>query len=73
VPQVKASQLRDHTLAELQQRLAERQRELLQLRAQQAMAQLDNPHRLGLVRREIARILTVLNQKLRKIEGENQA
>jgi len=73
MPQVKASELREHTVLELQQRLAERQRELLQLRAQQAMGQLDNPHRLRLVRKEIARLLTVLGQKRRRAEGESKA
>ncbi len=73
MPQVKASELRDQHIGELEHRLEERERELLQLRAQQATGQLDNPHRLRLVRKEIARIITVLEQKRRQAEGESKA
>jgi len=73
LPQVKAEQLREQGVGELTQRLAERRRELLQLRAQQAMGQLDNPHRLRLVRREIARIMTVLREKAKENEGAKRA
>jgi large subunit ribosomal protein L29 len=47
---------------ELEQRLAESRRELLNLRFQAATGQLDNTARLGVVRREVARILTVLRE-----------
>ena len=55
--------MRELSPAELEQRVRERRRELFQLRVQQAMAQLDNPQRLRQVRREIARLLTVLTEK----------
>ncbi len=44
---------------ELEGRLAEARRELLNLRFQLATGQLDNTSRLGTVRREVARIMTV--------------
>ena len=55
---------------ELVSRLTESRRELLNLRFQLATGQLDNPARIGHVRREVARILTVLRQReLAEIEG----
>ena len=69
MPQAKASELRDQSVPELENRLAERRRDLLTLRAQQAMGQLDNPHRLRVMHKEIARILTVLNERQAKGEG----
>jgi large subunit ribosomal protein L29 len=48
---------------ELVGRLNESKRELFNLRFQLATGQLDNPARLGMVRHEVARILTVLRQR----------
>src|ERR687885_535656 len=55
----------DENLAreELEQRLAETRRELFNLRFQHATGQLENTGQLKEVRKNIARILTVLNQK----------
>jgi large subunit ribosomal protein L29 len=49
--------------AELETRLGESRRELFNLRFQMATGQLDNPARLGHVRREVARILTVMRER----------
>jgi large subunit ribosomal protein L29 len=48
---------------ELAGRLGEGRRELFNLRFQLATGQLDNPARIGQVRREVARILTVLRAR----------
>jgi large subunit ribosomal protein L29 len=48
---------------ELAARLDESRRELLNLRFQLATGQLDNTARLGHVRRDVARIMTVLRQR----------
>jgi len=48
---------------ELEGRLAESRRELLNLRFQLATGQLDNAARIGQVRREVARLLTLLRQR----------
>lgn len=48
---------------ELELRLAESRTELLNLRFQVATGQLDNTARLGQVRRDIARILTVMRER----------
>jgi len=62
---------------ELVDRLAEARRELFNLRFQLATGQLDNTARMGLVRKDIARVLTVLRDReiseaeaLAKSEGE---
>jgi large subunit ribosomal protein L29 len=55
---------------ELELRLAESRTELLNLRFQVATGQLDNSARLGHVRRDIARILTVMRQReIEEVEG----
>ena len=48
---------------ELVTRLAEYRRELLNLRFQLATSQLDNPARLPAVRRDIARVLTLMRDR----------
>ena len=48
---------------ELSPRLGESRRELFNLRFQLATGQLDNPARIGQVRREVARMLTVLRAR----------
>ena len=48
---------------ELTTRLGESRRELFNLRFQLATGQLDNPSRVGQVRREVARMLTVLRER----------
>jgi large subunit ribosomal protein L29 len=48
---------------ELTSRLGDSRRELFNLRFQLATGQLDNPSRVGQVRREVARMLTVLRTR----------
>ena len=48
---------------ELEKKLKELKNELFNLRFQNAINQLDNPHRIGEVKRDIARVMTVLNEK----------
>jgi large subunit ribosomal protein L29 len=60
---LKAKQLRDMTDAELDQALADRRQELFNLRFQSATGALENPARLKLAKREIARILTVRTER----------
>jgi len=59
----KAADLRKETAEELMSKLEETQTELFGLRAQQVTAQLENPARMRLLRREIARIKTILREK----------
>jgi large subunit ribosomal protein L29 len=54
---------------QLQEALAERRRELFNLRFQSATGALENPARLKLAKREIARILTVRSEREFAKEG----
>jgi large subunit ribosomal protein L29 len=60
---MKATEARELDVDELEQRLAETRRELFNLRFQHATGQLENTGQLKEVRRNIARLLTVLNHK----------
>ena len=59
---MKARDVRDLSAEEQAQKLAEAEQELFNLRIQQAAGQLEKPDRVRLLRREIARIKTVMNQ-----------
>jgi large subunit ribosomal protein L29 len=65
---MKARELIDLDGDELVAKLAEAKDELFKLRFQNVTGQLDNAHRLGEVRKDIARILTVIRQ--RELAGE---
>jgi large subunit ribosomal protein L29 len=60
---LRAKQLRDMSDDELEQVLADRRQELFNLRFQSATGALENPARLKLAKREIARILTVRTER----------
>lgn len=62
---MKARELRELSIDELERKLEDLRRELFNLRFQQATHQLKNPVRIRLVRRDIARILTILKEKER--------
>jgi len=59
----RASELRTLSDDELDHRLAERRQELFNLRFQSVTGALENQARLQLAKREIARILTVMNER----------
>ena len=60
------AEVREWDVEELQQRVAQTRRELFNLRFQHATGQLENTGQLKEVRKNIARLLTVLNQKQRE-------
>jgi large subunit ribosomal protein L29 len=60
---VKVAEIQDLGVEELEQRVSDTRRELFNLRFQNATGQLENTGQLKEVRRNIARLLTVLNQK----------
>ncbi len=62
----KAAELRDKTPDELNDALVALKKEQFNLRFQKATGQLENTARQGQVRKEIARIMTVLRQKQAK-------
>ena len=62
---LRANSMRDMNVDELQTRVAELREELFNLRFRNSLKQLDNPLKIRQSRREMARLLTVLNEKLR--------
>lgn len=58
-----ASELRDKSVDELQAELIELRKEQFNLRMQRATGQSEQTHTLKNVRRDIARVKTVINQK----------
>ncbi|OGF18334.1 MAG: 50S ribosomal protein L29 [Candidatus Eisenbacteria bacterium RBG_16_71_46] len=60
---MKASSIREMTPEEINGRVAELREELFNLRFRNAMKQLDNPLKIRMGRREMARLLTVLREK----------
>ena len=65
---MKAAELRDLTLDELLQKESELGVELFNLRFQLATNQLENPMRLPLAKKDLARVKTVIAQKRRAAE-----
>lgn len=59
----KAKELRDLSDVDLEQRLIESKHELFNLRFQLATGKQDNSARLGQVRKEVARIATLLRER----------
>lgn len=57
---MKATELRKLSAAELDKKLAELKQELFNLRFQHAVNQLENPGRIEAVKRDIARVKTVM-------------
>ena len=68
---MRARELRDLTDEELEDRLADTRQELFNLRFQLVTGQLDNNARIGQVRRQVARIETILRE--REIEAAESA
>jgi len=65
---MKASEINQKGVDELNKELVDLLREQFNLRMQKGTGQLSQPHRMKAVRRDIARIKTVLNQKAGKAE-----
>ena len=60
---MKASELREKNVDELNKELLDLTREKFNLRMQNGTGQLARPHQLKAVRRNIARVKTILNEK----------
>ena len=60
---MKANDLRDKSVEDLNKELLELTREKFNLRMQQGTGQLTQPHQIKAARRKIARVKTILNEK----------
>jgi len=61
-----AQELRDKTPDQLREQLASLKKEAFNLRFQQATGAMENTARMRAVRRDVARVKTVLNEKARQ-------
>jgi len=64
MPQVKAEQLREKTVDELRQQEGTLREQLFKLRFQKVTGQGENPQKIGYVRKDLARVLTVIREKM---------
>ncbi len=60
---MKANDIRKMSADELENKLKELKGDLFNLRFQHAINQLDNPHKITDVKKEIARVMTILHEK----------
>ena len=60
---MKVAEIRDLGVDELQQRVKEMDDQLFRLRIQKSMGQLEAAHKLKALRRDLARVKTVLREK----------
>ncbi len=64
MPRVKAEQLREKTVDELRQQEDTLREQLFKLRFQKATGQGENPQKIGFVKKDLARVLTVIREKV---------
>ena len=60
---MKVAEIRNMTTEQLEKTLKELKDELFRLRFQNAIHQLENPHKIKDVKKDIARVMTVLHEK----------
>ena len=65
---MKAKDLREKSIEELRNSQAELKEQLFKLRFQKATGQIQNPVKIRLVRKDIARLETILAERLREAE-----
>ena len=60
---MKTNEIREMSSQDLEKKLKDLKQELFNLRFQHAINQLDNPHKIADVKKDIARVKTILNEK----------
>lgn len=61
---MKATDIRDLSAEELQQKVTDLKETLFNLRFQHEIGQLENPKKIGETKKDIARLKTILNQQI---------
>ncbi len=69
VNKMKANEIRNMSTAELEAKLSSLKKDLFYLRLQHATNQLDNPVKIQSVKRDIARVKTILREKELRAEA----
>jgi large subunit ribosomal protein L29 len=67
---MKPSEIRDLKIEEIESKLADDRHELMNLRFQQVSGQLTDSSQLRSLRRNIARMMTIVNERKAEVEGE---
>jgi large subunit ribosomal protein L29 len=65
---MKAKELRERSIEELRNSQTELKEQLFKLRFQKATGQIQNPAKIRMVRRDIARLETILAERLKEVE-----
>lgn len=60
---MKAKQIRDMTVEEIEQQLETLKEELFKIRSEAVTGRLERPHRLKIIKRDIARCHTIVKEK----------
>ena len=60
---MKASEVRAMSVADLEKKLADLKKDLFNLRLQNATNQLENPGKINDVKKDIARVMTIIREK----------
>lgn len=69
-PRMRAKEIRELSLEEMRQKEREIAEEIFRLRMRKATGQLDNPMRLRLLRRDLARLKTIQQERATQGTGE---
>lgn len=69
---MKPSEIREFTDKELEERIETEQSQLTQLRLNHAVSPLDNPNKIKAARKNVARMKTELNARLKQAKKANQ-
>ena len=67
---MKTSEIRNLKIEEVESKLADAREELMNFRFQQVSGQLPDPSKMRFKRRDIARMLTILNERKAEAKGE---
>lgn len=67
---MKPSELREVTIDDLELKEQDLRKELFNLRFQQATGEIENPMRMRAIKKDIARILTIITEKKKKDENK---
>lgn len=71
MPQVKARQLREKTTEELRHQEDVLREQIFKLRFQKALGQAESPQKITMVRKELARVMTVITEQTIAAAGQS--
>jgi len=67
-----ASEIRKLSREEIEKKIRDSKSELLDLRMKLATGTLENPSKIDVIKKDVARMMTVLNEMKREVEGGNK-